>query len=272
MSSFLLDLMSTYDPHFYFGGILPALAILGAAGIGGAVDMMNQSSANNAARGNQLEAQRFQDQLSRDTLERSGKEWDRQFDKSAEFANSAYQRQMADMSKAGLNPILAGMGGGGAPMPSGGSGSTSTGGAGIAQAGAAKVSGALQSGVSSAIDKARLDRETKLTDSNVELNKAISEKTYADKTLSLNSARNKAVEGQILDAELGAAQSEARLRSRRAIDQEKWYDYDAGVARGRAGLGLVDDVKGLIIPKVQWRRGYSERDMLDAAKGKGVLK
>ena len=77
-------------------------AIQGALGFLGQSDTNTQSQ-ENSANANAFNAE--QAQINRDFQER--------------LSNSAYQRQTADMSAAGLNPMLAYMKGGGASSPSG---------------------------------------------------------------------------------------------------------------------------------------------------------
>lgn len=132
----------------------------GASVVGGVLGMLGQGSANSANANqaqqanqqsfyNMMEQQRFQERMS----------------------NTAYQRSMADMKAAGLNPILAYQQGG-ASSPAGG----------LASAQAATMANALDplaEGISSAASKAKeaeginlVKEQSKNTLSQTELNKA----------------------------------------------------------------------------------------------------
>lgn len=93
------------------GGILPALISGGASLLGG---MMGQSG---QAATNAQQLSMFNQQMNFNSAEAQ-----KNRDFQQEMSSTAYQRSMADMRAAGLNPILA-AGMGGASTPSGGAGS-----------------------------------------------------------------------------------------------------------------------------------------------------
>lgn len=106
------------------------------------------------------------------------------------MANTAYQRQVVDMRKAGLNPMLAVTKGGGADTPAGSVGQASVGGE-VGQAiGASAKANAFERPVMEAtLDK--ISTERRATEQEMENRKAL-----AASTVLVNAAQAKALEAQ----------------------------------------------------------------------------
>lgn len=159
------------------------------------------------------------------------------------MSNSAYQRSMDDMRKAGLNPMLA-YSQGGASSPSG---------AAIAMqnpppAIAADYGKALQQGVSSAVEGRRLSKEIKGVDSQAALNTAAMANLDSQRQLNVTSAKVADLTAQAKQAELPAIRAQSKLDSKRANIDEKMATFDAINNRTRTTLGNVNSAMDLFKP------------------------
>lgn len=156
------------------------------------------------------------------------------------MASTAHQRQVADMKKAGLNPMLSAMGGSGAASPQGAS---------------AQMQNVAQGASSTALQYKALKKDLTLADQKIALDKAAEKSALESAKVNQASAAKIHKENKILDRELEVMKHEAEWRNEKAKQDKKFYKYEkmmnlvgSGVSGliGGAATGLVGgSLKGI---------------------------
>jgi len=190
------------------------------------------------------------------TNHQNKKESQRNRDFQENMSSTAYQRAMADMKAAGLNPMLAYQQGG-ASTPSGGQ---------------AQMSDPIEKGISSAMEALRYKNETKAIKSTGDLQNAQirqGDKAMENQT-ALTAAQIDAQRAQAhaaltsaksVAAQLPAIEAESSLRKKQAEfnNDDKVFHYDNYQKRVNETLGLVSDAMQLIPKKPKGSTKHIER-------------
>jgi len=165
-------------------------------------------------------------------LNRENRDWNAwQAELNREFqqnmSGSAYTRAVADLKRAGINPMLAYMQGG-ASSPSGSTASSQAAEMENPYSDRGEFSNAVKSQISSGYEKQRVDKELKLADENIGLISQQKKTARAQEILNTNSAAKSKeeterarLENYIINLQMGATKEQAKAETLDWISKQK---------------------------------------------------
>lgn len=155
-----------------------------------------------------------------------------------------HQWEVADLRKAGLNPILSAHA---APAMATSQLATS-------RNENEGVSNAVSSGVNSAIDTQRLDKEIQGTNSQISLNAAAAQAQTAQALNSAASAKKSDTETRALESQIPAIKSKAKFQKDQSEFDHKMLQYDNIQRRLKGGLDTFNSGASLVHPAKQLKK------------------
>lgn len=230
-----------------FSSSIPAIG----SGLGGWFNYKGQKSANQANRDIATSTNQANRDIADMTNVANAKQAKDQMDFMERMSNTSYQRQMADLRAAGINPMLAASLGG-ASTPPGASVPAVTGAGAVTGAPMQNEMSGVGSAVNSAMDALRLKNETQLmsqnlknlrstntkTQSDTMLNKALILQSAADSKLKASSAKVNSNQAKLLEYALPGARNKADVEDTLIGKTGSYIDRILGSLSGIGNLAM----------------------------------
>lgn len=221
---------------------------LGAMGTN-AANSTNRAIASDATNANMAEAARNR-QFQADQVQQ-------QMGYQSQQSNTAYQRSVADMTKAGINPMVAATNGG-ASTPSGSAASGSQG-----KAETTKVESALVQGLNSAMSMKSLMTDIDQKGSQVALNNAMATKALQDTRTSSSSAKSLDMATKTAEIQLKRIPAESEYGAKKAGYDTQAAGYDAVMSRLNRDSGTAKNVTDIFKMPNFFPKGLKGKTYID---------